>query len=42
ASTATSSGHSILGPAVRSLLIQYDISQKDLKPTGPKGNLLKT
>ncbi|VDM44290.1 unnamed protein product [Toxocara canis] len=41
-SSATSSTNTILGPAVRSMLILYDINQKNLKPTGPKGNLLKT
>ncbi|VDL67291.1 unnamed protein product [Nippostrongylus brasiliensis] len=40
-STAPHSTSGLCGPASRLLMIQYGIDQKDVKPTGPKGNVMK-
>ena len=32
----------VMGPAVRLLIHHFDISEKDIKPSGPKGNILKS
>lgn len=34
--------HAIQGPAVRSIIAQYEISEGDVKPSGPKGNITKS
>ncbi|KAK5982315.1 Dihydrolipoamide acetyltransferase component of pyruvate dehydrogenase complex [Trichostrongylus colubriformis] len=40
--TASHSQSGLCGPAVRLLMLQYGINEKDVKATGPKGNIMKS
>ncbi|KAK6031350.1 2-oxo acid dehydrogenase acyltransferase [Ostertagia ostertagi] len=40
--TAPHSSSGLCGPAVRLLMLQYGVDQKDVKATGPKGNIMKS
>ncbi|PIO55207.1 e3 binding domain protein, partial [Teladorsagia circumcincta] len=40
--TASHPPSGLCGPAVRLLMLQYGVDQKDVKATGPKGNIMKS